>query len=256
MKKSNVRRSSLLIIAALTTACASEVAEGGVTIEGIGADGTPFHLQTEPAGPEESASRSEALTDGDEPFVLPELPSAGTEPWEPGNGYFERDRDDPENRIYYSSCGESDGEPVTSGFVERVLVNSEDQSLVWSVVLVDNAFSQPIIDASTGLPFDEGDTINETHCEYTSSYAECEIERPLIDFTQFPPPIAADARIVNRGTQRMYWDYGQNRFRVLFGSTTRCEGTECDAPFVQLVSDVPEGGCESYSMGVYTRVAP
>ena len=192
--------------------------------------------------------------------VFVDLPDAGTQAWEPGNGYFERNDEDPQTQIYYSSCDESAGSPASSEAVQRVLVDADAQSLLFStlVTFVPDIDGVTVINAATGLPLAAGDELDSQACDYSSSYAHCETENVAFDFTAIPfpgPPI--DAQLINTVESHMYWDHGQDRFRVLRYGQTGCEGTSCTThPFVVnfLSSIGATESCESWGMTVYDRV--
>ncbi len=192
--------------------------------------------------------------------VFVDLPNAGTQPWEPGNGYFERDDDDPETQVYYDSCDTSSASPASSEAVDRVLVDAETQTLQWStlVTFVPEIEGVTIINAATGEPLAVGDALDPKDCDFTSSYAYCETRNVAFDFTAVPfpgPPI--DARLVNSVESQLYWDYGQERFRVIRYARTGCEGTSCAThPFVvNFLNNIgATEPCESWGMTVYNRV--
>lgn len=240
-------RHALVLIAALSTAC-----DGGAPedpeIQQLG-DG--FVLLSE-SDEIELAHRDASV------FV--DLPDAGTQAWEPGNGYFERNGDDPETQIWYDTCDDSFASPASSEIVERVLVDADSQTLLWStlVTFVPEIEGVTIINGATGLPLAVGDELDPRDCDYTSSYAYCETENVAFDFSAVPfpgPPI--DARLVNTVEAHMYWDFGQDRFRVIRHGETACEGPSCAThPFVVnfLAAIGASEPCQSGSMTVYNRV--
>ncbi|MGH1347774.1 MAG: hypothetical protein ACRBN8_39840 [Nannocystales bacterium] len=189
--------------------------------------------------------------------VFVELGDAETQPWEPGNGYFQPNRDDPEDAVYFDTC-DAAGTPSPVESVDRILVDADNESLAWTVLVSFVPEGEEHINASTGLPLEVGDEFVTRECEFSSSYARCVEERISFDFTQLPFPGAPeDARLVDRLDAHMYWDYGQDRFRVLRHSTVGCEGADCDShPFVLtfLAQIGAEESCESMSMSVYDRV--
>jgi hypothetical protein len=240
-------RHALILIAALSTAC-----DGGAPeepeIQRLGDGFVVVSPSDEPVLAHRDAS------------VFVDLPDAGTEAWEPGNGYFARNEDDPETQVYYDSCDTSSASPASSELVDRVLVDADTQTLQWSslVTFVPEIEGVTIINAATGEPMAVGDELEPKDCEYSSSYAYCETETVSFDFSAVPfpgPPI--DARLINTVESQLYWDYGQDRFRVIRHGQTACEGASCAThPFVvNFLNNIGASEpCESWGMAVYNRV--
>lgn len=187
-------RHALILTAVLTSACDN----GAVEESEIQRLGDGFVLLSE------SDEAHLTLRDAS---VFVELPDAGTQAWEPGNGYFSRNDDDPETQVWYDSCDTSSASPSSSELVDRVLVDAESQTLLWSslVTFVPQIDGVTVINAATGEPLAVGDELDPRDCDYTSSYAHCETENVAFDFSAVPfpgPPstLASSTRSMRRCT--------------------------------------------------------
>lgn len=192
----------------------------------------------------------ESLRDG---FVLPELPDAGTQPWEPANGYFERNFDDPKDQVFYDDCpaGPADG-PLE--FVDEIEVTPADQSLTWYNVLTFIPEGVTVLDGQ-GEVRELGDREALESCEYSSSHAHCERSGVQFDFAALPFLPGIDARLVGSSELHMFWDYGQQGFYVIRKGSSACEGADCGHPFVaNFPATPPPEGCESMGGQVYQRL--
>lgn len=185
----------------------------------------------------------------DEAEVGERAGGSSTKPWEPGSGFFEIDETDPEHQVYFSTCPTFPDRGIE--YVFQTEVDPADKTVqLWQI------FTHIPEDVYVGAPWGgllkEGDRVKSGNlCTYSSSYVGCPEVVATVDYTLRTP--SYDALIKNVTSVQHYWDYGQDRFRVLRHNTRTCEGADCDDPYVlQLNGGAIE--CEAMSMTVYRRV--
>lgn len=219
------------LVLTLSFACVGEPVDGQLTM----VDGRPLIVAAS-SDSEIGAQRS--------PLVEP--PDAGTEPWEPGNGYFERDPSDPEAAVYFDTCPAETSLPLE--LVTEVSVNPGQNQVTYYSVPV---FIPPglVLLQPDGTPLEVGDRLSAEPCSYSSSYSECSGEPLAIDVGTVIPGL--EAIVTVESTNRVYWDYGQDRYRFLENRRVSCEGADCEHP---IVTQFFGTSCERHAMEVYRRI--
>jgi hypothetical protein len=179
-------------------------------------------------------------------------PQATTQPWEPGNGFFDIDESDPEHTVYYSTCPDRSDDLGIKSLYEVEVDPAKKELRRYSVhTFIPEGIS---LTNELGEPIHVGDrSQNGGVCTYSSSYVSCPDEVTEFNVGLFNPAI--DATIVFESKSQHYWDYGQDRFRILWESSQRCEGADCDHPFVIAIIGQPVE-CSERGMTVYRRVPP
>lgn len=176
-------------------------------------------------------------------------PKTTTKPHEPGGGYFDIDENDPENKTYFSTCAPYEDDLGIKTITEVVVDPATKELKTYALVTAIPDWIE--LYNNEGEIVQVGDRLNlMSACTYNSSYADCEESEDVIELTFMPD---LDAKIVIKTDSQQYWDYGQNRFRELGTFEQRCEGTDCDDPYVLDMFGDPVD-CWEIGMTVNVRV--